>query len=162
MTLSPDTKLHMLRHAVATLAYRGGKTLRGAPAGFTTFSAAPGTRTPGQILAHICDLFDWGLKMLDGVPEFHVTQPQSWEHDSARFFAGLEAFDRRLAGGAAIGFDAEQVFQGPVADALTHVGQIALLRRMAGAPVRGENYFRANIEVGKVGAEQAAPVFEFD
>ena len=77
MTLSPDTKLHMLRHAVATLAYRGGKTLRGAPAGFSAFSAAPGTRTPGQILAHLCDLFDWGVKMLDGVPEFRVSQPQS-------------------------------------------------------------------------------------
>jgi hypothetical protein len=152
----------MLRHTVATLAYRGGKTLRGAPAGFSQFSPAPGTRTPGQILAHVCDLFDWALKLTDGVQEFHESTPQTWDQDTARFFAGLEAFDRRLASGAPIGFDVERIFSGPVADALTHVGQIALLRRMAGAPVRGENYFKAKIVAGRVGADQAAPVFEFD
>jgi hypothetical protein len=162
MTLSPDNTIHMLRHTVATLAYRGGKALRGAPAGFSNFSGGPGTRTPGQILAHVCDLFDWAVKMADGVHEWRERPPQSWEQDTARFFAGLEAFDRRLANGAAIGMDAEKLFQGPVADALTHVGQIAMLRRMAGAPIRGENYVKAKIAVGVVGAEQPAPVVEFD
>ena len=162
MTPSPDSQLQMLRHTVATLAYRGGKALSGAPAGFSQFSAGPGTRTPGQILAHVCDLFDWALKLADGVHEFHETEPRSWEQDSARFFAALEAFDRRLASGAPLGFDAGHLFQGPVADALTHVGQIAMLRRMAGAPVRGENYFKAHITAGRAGADQAAPVYEFD
>jgi hypothetical protein len=162
MTTSPDTKLQMLRHTVATLAYRGGKTLRGAPAGFSQFAAGPGTRTPGQILAHVCDLFDWALKLAGGVHEYHETSPQSWEQDTARFFAGLEAFDRRLGNGTPTGFDAEHLFQGPVADAHTHIGQIAMLRRMAGAPVKGENYFKAGIAVGRVGADQAAAVFEFD
>jgi hypothetical protein len=162
MTPAPDSKLHMLRHTVATLAYRGGKALRGAPEGFSEFHAAPGMRTPGQILAHVCDLFDWAVKMADGVHEWRAQDPQSWEQDTARFFAALEAFDRRLGSGAPLGFDAERLFQGPVADALTHVGQIAMLRRMAGAPVRGENYVRAHIAAGRVGAHQAEPVFEFD
>jgi hypothetical protein len=162
MTLSPDNTLHMLRHTVATLAYRGGKAIRGAPGGFSEYSASPGSRTPGQILAHVCDLFDWATKMADGVHEWRNTPPQSWEKDCARFFAGLEAFDRRLANGAAIGMDAEKLFQGPVADALTHIGQIAMLRRMAGAPIRGENYVKAQIAVGRVGADQPTPVFEFD
>ena len=159
---SPDTKLQMLRHTVATLAYRGGKTLRGAPAGFSVFQAAPGTRTPGQILAHIGDLFDWSLKLADGVHEYHQRPPQTWDQDTARFFAGLEAFDRRLASAAPLGCSPEQLFQGPVADALTHVGQIAMLRRMAGAPVRGENYYKAGITTGKAGADQPPPVYEFD
>ena len=162
MTISPDTRLHMLRHTVATLAYRAGKTLRGAPAGFSDFSAGPGARTPGQILAHLGDLFDWAVKLANGIHEYHEVPPQSWEQDTTRFFAALEAFDRRLADGTAIGNDAERLFQGPVADALTHVGQIAILRRLAGCPVRGENYFKAKIAIGKVGAEQSAPVFEFD
>ena len=162
MTLSPDNTLHMLRHTVATLAYRGGKALRAAPAGFSEYSAAPGTRTPGQILAHIGDLFDWAVKMADGIHEWHSRAPQTWEQDTARFFAALEAFDRRLANGAAIGIDGEKLFQGPIADALTHIGQIALLRRMAGAPIRGENYVKAHIAVGTVGANQPAPVYEFD
>jgi hypothetical protein len=161
MTLSPDNTLHMLRHTVATLAYRGGKALRGAPDGFSTFSASPGSRTPGQILAHIGDLLDWAVKMADGVHEWREQPPRSWEQDTARFFAGLEAFDRRLANGTAIGMDAEKLFQGPVADALTHIGQIAMLRRMAGAPIKGENYVKAKIAVGVVGAQQPASVVEF-
>jgi hypothetical protein len=80
----------------------------------------------------------------------------------ARFFAALEAFDRRLASDRALAVAPEKLFQGPIADALTHVGQIAMLRRMAGCPVRGENYFVAPIEIGRVGAEQAAPVKEFE
>jgi hypothetical protein len=159
---SPDTKLQMLRHTVATLAYRGGKTLRGAPATFSGFVASPGTRTPGEILAHVCDLFDWALRMADGVHQWTTGAPQSWEQDSARFFAALEAFDRRLASGAPLGVDPERLFQGPVADALTHVGQIAILRRMAGVPIRGENYAKAGIQTGRVGADQAAAVVEFD
>ena len=157
MTPSSDGKIALLRHTVATLAYRGGKALRGAPAEFASY----GSRTPGQILAHVCDLFDWALKMADGKHEWHDSQPQSWEADIARFFAGMEAFDRRLASGVPLGVEPEGLFQGPVADALTHVGQIAMLRRMAGCPMSGENYFVAKIETGRVGPDQAAPVVEF-
>ena len=152
----------MLRHTVATLAYRGGKALRGAPADFSGFRAAPGSRAAGQILAHIGDLLDWALKLTEGTHEYHETQPQTWEKDTARFFAALEALDRRLASVAPLGYPPERLFQGPVADALTHVGQIAMLRRIAGAPLRGENYFKAAITAGRAGAAQAAPVFEFD
>ncbi len=147
----------MLRHTVATLAYRGGKAVRGAPAEFASY----GTRTPGEILAHICDLFDWALTIANGKQEWHNSQPQTWEADVARFFAGLEAFDRRLASDVPLAVEPELLFQGPVADALTHVGQIAMLRRLAGCPISGENYFVAQIETGRVGADQAPPVKQF-
>jgi hypothetical protein len=156
----------MLRHTVATLAYRGGKAIRGAPADFSGFRAADGMsmsmRTPGQILAHIGDLLDWALKLADGKYEYRQTETQTWEQDSARFFAALQALDARLASDAPLGLPMEKLFQGPIADALTHVGQISLLRRMAGSPVRGENYVKAQITAGRVGTEQAAPGFEFD
>ena len=157
MTPSSEGKITLLRHTVATLAYRGGKALRGAPAGFAGY----GSRTPGQILAHVCDLFDWALTIADGREAWHNSQPQSWDADIARFFAVLEAFDRRLASAVPLAVEPERLFQGPVADALTHVGQIAMLRRMAGCPVSGENYFVANIETGRAGADQAAPAKEF-
>jgi hypothetical protein len=157
-----DTQLAMLRHTVSTLAYRAGKTLRGAPPAFSEFGAAAGTRQAGQILAHMCDLLDWALKLAGGTREWRETPPQSWEQDTARFFAGLEALDRLLGSGAPLGVTAGKLFQGPIADALTHTGQIAMLRRMAGAPVRGENYFKAEITVGRAGADQAPPRFEFD
>ena len=85
----------------------------------------------------------------------------AWDQDTARFFASLEAFDRRLASGVPLGCEAERLFQGPIADALTHVGQIAMLRRLAGAPCKGENYYVANISAGRVGADQASAVYEF-
>src|SRR5450631_1455895 len=157
MTPSSDGKIALLRHTVATLAYRGGKALRGAPAEFASY----GSRTPGQILAHICDLFDWALTITDGKEAWHNSQPRSWDADIARFFAVLDAFDRRLASGVPLAVEPERLFQAPVADALTHVGQIAMLRRMAGCPTSGENYFVAKIETGSVGADQAPPVKQF-
>ena len=155
--MTADGKIGMLRHTVATLAYRGGKALRGAPAEFAGY----GTRTPGEILAHVCDLFDWALTIADGKEAWHNSRPQAWDADVARFFGLLEAFDRRLASGAPLAVEPERLFQGPVADALTHVGQIAMLRRMAGCAMSGENYFVAAIETGRVGADQAPPVREF-
>ena len=157
-----DPAIQLLRHTVATLAYRGGKAVRGAPDGFQHFQAAAGTRTPGEILAHIGDLLDWALALADGKHVWHDSKPLAWEQEVARFHRGLEAFDTRLASGKHLGFSPEKLFQGPIADALTHVGQIAMLRRMSGAPIRGENYFRAGIEAGRVGQAQAAAVQEFD
>jgi len=152
----------MLRHTLATLAYRGGKAVRGAPEGFAAFDAWPGARTPGQILAHLGDLFDWACALADGHHVWHDSEPLPWDEEVARFFASLERFDRRLADSEPLGYPAEKLFQGPVADALTHVGQIAMLRRMAGAPIRGENYFKADIQAGRVGADQAPGRVEFD
>ena len=160
--MSPDPSLQLLRHTVATLAYRGGKAVRGAPADFQRFEAAPGTRTPGEILAHIGDLLDWAVALAGGKHVWHDSRPLPWEEEIARFHRALEAFDTRLANGQPLGFSAEKLFQGPIAGALTHVGQIALLRRIAGAPIRGENYFRAQIEAGRVGQAQAAAVQEFE
>jgi len=149
----------LLRHTVATLAYRAGKALRGAPPEFAAFAGAG--RTPAQILAHMGDLLDWALAMADGRHVWHDSAPLDWDREVARFFAALEAFDQRLATGAPLGVSEKQMFQGPIADALTHTGQVAMLRRLAGCPIHGENYFRARIEVGRVGSDQAAPVQEF-
>lgn len=151
-----------LRHTLATLAYRGGKTLRGAPESFATFRTAAGARTPVEILAHIGDLLDWAVTITDGQETWHDSPPLAWPDEVARFFAALGSFDTRLASGAALKTTAEGLFQGPIADAFTHVGQIAMLRRLAGSPIRGENYQRARIAIGQVGAEQAEPRREFD
>jgi len=159
---APDPVREMLRHTLATLAYRGAKILRGAPPGFEEFRPAPGTRTPGQILAHIGDLFDWAVSLAAGAHVYKEVPPGSWEGDVERFFAAVRRFDDVLASPAALGFPPGKLFQGPIADALTHFGQIAMLRRMAGAPVRGENYFKADIAAGRVGPEQPPPRFEFD
>lgn len=157
-----DPKRELLRHTVATLAYRGGKTLRGAPLEFATFRVSEKTRTPGEVLAHVGDLLDWALSLAQGKQEWHNSPPLPWDQGTERFFTVLAALDARLRSDGPLGCPAEKLFQGPVADALTHIGQIAMLRRLAGAPVRGENYLRAGIAAGKVGPEQAPPAAEFD
>jgi hypothetical protein len=150
-----------LRHALATLAYRAAKALRRAPPGFTDFRPGKGSRSAGEILAHMGDLVDWALTQASGKERWRSSKPRSWAEDSARFFTALTAFDEYLASGAPLRTPPERLFQGAVADALTHVGQIAMLRRLAGARVRGENYSVAKIEPGRTGPKQAAPVREF-
>lgn len=156
------SKRELLRHTVATLSYRGGKALKGAPADFGTFRADGSVRAPVEILAHVGDLLDWALELAEGRRTWRDAPAGSWESEVQRFFDGLARFDARLASQSPLGFPEEKLFQGPVADALTHVGQIALLRRLFGAPVRGENYFVADISAGRIGRDQAAPRLEFD
>jgi hypothetical protein len=159
--MSDDSQRQMLRHTVATLAYRGAKSMRGAPAHFADFQAPEKARTPGQLLAHVGDLLDWALAMAQGKPAWHDSPPLAWDAGVQRFHHSLEALDAYLASDEPVHVSAEKLFQGPIADALTHVGQLMILRRLAGAPVRGENYFKADIAAGRVGAEQKAAVLEF-
>jgi hypothetical protein len=158
---STDTR-DLLRHAVATLAYRGGKALRGAPGDFGQFCVKDGSRTPSEVLAHIGDLLDWALSLAKGAEAWRPVAPQAWDRDLARFYDGLERLDAELASERPLRCSYEKLLQGPLADALTHVGQIAMMRRLAGSPVRGENYFAADIAAGRVGAEQSQPRREFD
>src|SRR5438094_7221825 len=118
-----------LRHCLATLAYRGGKVLRDAPAEFSSFSEGKSTRTAGEILAHIGDLLDWALWLAKGDHRWKEKPPGTWDADTARFHAGLAALDDYLTSSESLGSPAENIFQGPIADALTHIGQIAMLRR---------------------------------
>lgn len=151
-----------LRHCVATLAYRGGKAVEGAPQDFGRQTLGHGSRTPVQILAHVGDLLQWALSLMRGAEQWRESPPAGWDAEVRRVFTLLGEVDAYLASPAALRCSPERLFQGPIADALTHVGQLAMLRRLGGAPVRGENYFAADIAVGRVGREQASPRREFD
>jgi hypothetical protein len=149
----------MFRHTLATLAYRAARALENAPESFAGFDGAG--RTPLQVLAHIGDLFDWSLSMAQGNPRWQNAEPRSWVEEKSRFFAALQAFDAYLTSGERIHAPLERLLQGPVADALTHTGQLAMMRRLAGCPIRGENYYVAEVLTGNLSADQAAPVKAF-
>ena len=153
-----------LRHATATIAYRGAKTMRGAPPEFAHFKATPTTRTPLEIVAHLGDLLEVSAARLRGPAQWNPQPPDTWEKQVARFHAALDAIDQALASDHSIDVPLGQWYQGPFADALTHVGQLAMLRRMSGHPMKGESYFYAKIEPGRVGADQepAEAKYEFD
>jgi hypothetical protein len=157
-----DPKRELLRHALATVAYRGGKAVREAPDSFASYSPDGSPRTPAKILAHVGDLFDWALSQAKGAEAWTDSTPLEWPREVERFHAALQRFDDYLASDAPLVATPERMFQGAIADALTHVGQLAMLRRLAGAKIKGENYSRADIVAGRVGAEQAAPRREFE
>ncbi len=159
----PTTRL-FLRHALATLAYRAGKTVRGTPAEFGAYRATPDAPSCVEILAHMGDLMEWVLRMVQGEPRWTTATPLAWSGEIARFFAALGALDAQLASNAPIRFEPARLFQGGIADAFTHTGQLAMLRRMSGHKMPGENYARADIVAGRVGLDQIPPEpkYEFD
>lgn len=151
----------VLRHLAATLAYRATKVLRDVPPEFATRSFGDSTRRPVLIVAHLADLMAWGVSLARGEHAWKAEGTQDWSVEVARFFDNLGALDRQLASDPFTG-SIEKLIQGPLADALTHVGQLAMLRGMAGVPVRPESYARAEIARGRVGLDQAPPGREFD
>ena len=157
-----DDKRAFLRHTLATVAYRGGKAVRSAPASFATFASGNPPKTPAQILAHIGDLYDWALSIAQGAQKWSNSTPLPWDDEVARFFSTVKRLDDYLASDAALDSTPERLFQGAIADSLTHIGQLAMLRRLAGTKMKSENYSRADIVAGRVGAEQTAPKREFD
>ena len=151
-----------LRHTIATLAYRAEKALRDAPPHFAEFRASPHSRTALALVAHLGDLMEWGERMARGERRWQAVAQTSWAPAIERFFRGLAALDAAVAEAQASSLNHEAIFQGPVADALTHVGQLTLMRGMAGSPVRPESYARANITTGRVGRDQDTSRTEFD
>jgi len=144
-----ESNENFFRHTLATLAYRGEKAFRSVPDNFSRFRLADGSRSAGEILAHIGDLLDWALIMAKDKHVWRETPPQAWDDDVQRFLSGVAALDAYIASGEPLQAPLEKLFQGPVADALTHVGQVAMMRRLAGTPLKGENYFRADIHISR-------------
>lgn len=154
------TEHDLIRHCLATLAYRGGKCLHGAPPSFVHFDSGGG-KTPLKILGHICDLIDWTMSMTRGAERWPKRALGNWSDEVTHFHASLIAFDNHLRSGKPVQAEITRLLQGPIADAFTHVGQLAMLRRMSGSPVLGENYFVADIASGRLGPDQAPPVKPF-
>jgi hypothetical protein len=157
-TIPPDATARLfLRHSLATLAYRAGKTLRGTPAAFGEYRADAASPRVVEILAHMGDLMDWVLTQAKGDIRWNNSTPLAWEDEIARFYRALGAVDEYLVSGAELGYEPGRMFQGGIADALTHTGQLAMLRRLSGYKMKGESYARADIEAGRVGLEQVPP-----
>jgi hypothetical protein len=150
-----------LRQLAATLAYRASKVLREVPPEFASYRIAPKARSGVEILAHMGDLMEWSTWLARGQHIWKANGSSDWNHELDRFFRLLGELDDLIA---AKEFDGsiEKLIQGPLADALTHVGQLSMMRGAAGMPVRPESYARAEIVAGRVGREQAAAKAEFD
>ncbi|MBF8300659.1 MAG: hypothetical protein HW394_1029 [Acidobacteria bacterium] len=152
----PTTRL-ILRHLLATIAYRAGKAIRGTPDAFGQYRQTPDSPSSAEIVAHMGDLMEWVLLMLRGQWLWTTAIPLPWDQEIARFYRTLKALDDELASEAPIRWDPERILQGGIADALTHTGQLAMLRRLSGRRMKGESYARADIVIGRVGPDQTPP-----
>ena len=147
----------LLRHFLAALAYRTQKALRGAPPGFGAFAAGHDVRTPAALLRHMTSVlgyagsqFGGGRRRPDPLPDVPA--------ELARFHATVAALAAHLeAGNPLLGITPEQLLQGPLSDAMTHAGQLALLRRLAGSPVAPEDFVEAAVSPDRLGPDQALP-----
>jgi len=144
-----DEKRRLLRHFLATLAYRTNKAIEGAPPDFAVFSPGAGVRTPLEILHHMTGLLRWIHNLMSGEAWVKAPKP-AWEEAVAQFYHGLHVVDHDLEAGTEAGGvkTLEQLLQGPFADAMTHAGQLALLRRLAGSAVPGQDFTLAEIQLG--------------
>ena len=152
----------LLRHTVATLAYRAEKVLRDVPDGLPEHRFSPTSRPAIGVVAHLGDLMEWATRMAQGEYRWAPEPETDWVPACDRFFRSVRELDQALIHAALEVYPPEIIFQGPIADALTHVGQLALMRGAFGAPVRPESYARADIRAGRVGREQSAARKEFD
>lgn len=148
-----DLKRELLRHLVAALTFRARIAISDAPESFAAFRIEETVRTPAEILAHLGDLLEGSLYLMKGELVYLNSPPLAWKEESRRFFAAAKDFDAFLASDAHPQQPVEKIVQGPIADALTHVGQIVMLRRAAGAPVREESYFTAEIAAAEIHKE---------
>ena len=148
--MSLDVKRELLRHMVATVAYRGGIAVVDAPNDFAVFRISQSVRSAGEILAHIGDLLEGSIHLLKGELVYLTSKPLPWAEEVSRFFSAARRLDAYLESSATLACPVEKLIQGPVGDALTHVGQIVMLRRVFGLPVRAASYFEAEIIPGKI------------
>ena len=133
-----DEKRELLRHALATLAYRATRALEGDTRAFATFSGTGG-RQPAQILAHMGDLFDWALSMAKGNQQWHHSEPLPWAEAQEQLLCRRCRLSMTILPQTSRCMRPhERLFQAPIADALTHVGQLAMMRRLAGCPTAGK------------------------
>lgn len=152
-----DAKRIMLRHFLAALAYRTQKALRDAPPDFGDFQAGERTRTPRELVRHMTSVLGYARTYFVGGRYWPEPLP-TLEDEIARFHSIIGTLAEHLEReDPMIGIAPEQLLQGPFSDAMTHAGQLAMLRRLAGAPVPPENFIVADISVDRLGVEQALP-----
>lgn len=155
-----DDERRLLRHFLAALAYRTQKALRDAPADFGTFEAGERVRRPSDILRHMTSVLGYARTYFEGGSYPHRPKPlPSLDDEIERFHAMLGALATHLEQGTPLaGTTPERLLQGPFADAMTHAGQLAMLRRLAGAPVPPEDFIVAEISADVLGPDQPPPV----
>jgi hypothetical protein len=154
-----NDKRALLTHFLAALAYRTQKALRGAPDNFGSFRIKDGVRTPSELVRHMTSVLGYARTFFVGGSYWPDPLP-TLSDEIERFHQMIELLAQHLRNGDSFLNDIteERLLQGPLADAMTHAGQLAMLRRLVGDPVPPENFIVAQIKSDSLGIDQADPV----
>lgn len=157
--MATEDKRALLAHFLAALAYRTQKALRDAPADFGSFRVGGGVRTPAELVRHMTSVLGYARTCFIG-GHYRPDVLSTFDEEIARFHDMLGTLAQHLRHGDELlnGMTEERLLQGPFSDAMTHAGQLALLRRLAGAPVPPENFIVAEIRPDRLGRDQADPI----
>jgi hypothetical protein len=147
----------MLRHFLASIAYHASKAIRDAPDGYPEIEVGAGVRTPRRILHHITGVLSYAHSFFEHY-ETTYFDLEPWDTEVESFYTILGKLDESLREKAPNGVTEERLLQGPLSDSMAHVGQLLMLRRMAGSPVPSENFVYAEIKAGALGPDQPEPV----
>jgi hypothetical protein len=147
----------LMRHFLASIAYHATKALKDAPNNYPDLEMGNGIRTPKMILRHISGVLTYAHSFYEHYDSTWL-DVRTWEEEVERFYYVLSKLDKSIQEKNPIGVSVEQMLQGPLSDSMEHVGQLLMLRRVAGSPVPSENFIYADIRVGVVGPDQPKPV----
>jgi len=152
VNLPPDTT-RILRHLVATIAYRASRSLRNVPEGFESVRLDDTAMSAGELILHMTNVMAFALATVRQTDRLQH-RALAWPQEVTRFYSLLGELDSKLAAGAVLeeGMDLRLV-QGPLADILTHIGQLHAMRRKAGAPVDSASYIKADVRIGRIPLE---------
>ena len=150
-------KRETLRHFLASIAYHATKAIKDSPRNYPETYIGKGVRTPWKILSHISGVLTYAHSFLEHYDSTWLNL-EPWEVEVQRFYEILAKLDESLQTKELREVSEEQLLQGPLSDAMAHVGQLLMLRRMADAPVPSENFIYADIRIGVVGPDQPEPV----
>lgn len=133
-----------LRCYLAGLVFRFEHVTAGTGEEFAKFEAGHGVRTPQQIVRHMTGLVLLARDQFEEVAG-RRPEPLPWPEEKSRFVATVWDFDTLVSKGSGLREDRSipsmaHVWNGPLSDLMTHVGQLATLRRLAGDPVPAVRY----------------------
>jgi len=152
-----SAKEEILRHYLASIAYHATKAIKGAPENYPELNIGKDIRTPRRILHHVTGVLSYAHSFFEHYDTTYF-EHKPWDEEVRYFYETLSKLDESLQEKEPREVSEEQLLQGPLSDAMTHIGQLLMLRRMAGSPVPSENFIYADIRAGVVGQDQPEPV----
>ncbi len=137
---------HFIQHFLKVLSYRFEKAIHNAAESYPKHASGHGIRTPLELLGHMNGVLEFAISSLKNQPRRNIPE-QSWQEQITLYYEKLKELNQLMQENSFDTDTLERILQGPLADAMTHIGQLAMMRRLANSAIAGENYFAADMSL---------------